>query len=203
MKKNPHVTELIKNESRWSKEFEALRNIILETGLSEEFKWEQPTYALGDANICLIHGFKKFCAILFFKGSLMEDPRDILVQQTENVQVGRQIRFTNLAEIEDMKSTIKQYVEEAIRVEKSGIKAEYKQTKDYKVPEELQEMFEEMPAFKEAFEKLTPGRQRGYLLFFAAAKQSDTRKSRIEKNIDKIMDGYGLMDDYKLSNKKI
>lgn len=145
-------------------------------------------------NVVLIHGFKEYCAILFHKGALLEDPHQILIQQSEHTQAARQIRFTNVQEIIDMEDILKTYINNAIEVEKSGLKVEFKQTTEYAVPEELQIKFEELPALKEAFESLTPGRQRAYLLYFSRAKQSKTRKNRIEKYIPKILDGKGLND---------
>jgi len=188
--------------NKWQKEYVRLREIVLECGLEEDFKWKHPCYTQDSRNIVLIHGFKDFCALMFFKGVLMKDPKKILVAQTKNVQEGRQIRFTSLAEINKMEKTIKTYIKEALRIEKSGEKIELKKTQDYDMPSELEEKFREMPRFKEAFESLTPGRQRGYLLFFSGAKQSKTRTERIEKYIDAIMDGIGLNDDYTKSKKK-
>ncbi len=153
-----------------------------------------PCYTLNGKNVVLIHGFKEYCALLFHKGALLEDPHQILIQQSEHTQAARQIRFTNLQEIIDMEDVLKTYINNAIEVEKSGLKVEFKQTTEYAVPEELQMKFEELPALKEAFESLTPGRQRAYLLYFSRAKQSKTRKNRIEKYIPKILDGKGLND---------
>ena len=153
-----------------------------------------PCYTLNWKNVVLIHGFKEYCALLFHKGALLEDPHQILIQQSEHTQAARQIRFTNVQEIIDMEDILKTYINNAIEVEKSGLKVEFKQTTEYAVPEELQMKFEELPALKEAFESLTPGRQRAYLLYFSRAKQSKTRKNRIEKYIPKILDGKGLND---------
>ena len=153
-----------------------------------------PCYTLNGKNVVLIHGFKEYCALLFHKGALLEDPHQILIQQSEHTQAARQIRFTNVQEIIDMEDILKTYINNAIEVEKSGLKVEFKQTTEYAVPEELQIKFEELPALKEAFESLTPGRQRAYLLYFSRAKQSKTRKNRIEKYIPKILDGKGLND---------
>lgn len=196
------LEDFFKKDSQWKSEYKKLRQIVKSLKLKEERKWMHPCYTLDNKNIVLIHGFKNFCALLFFKGALMNDPKNILVQQTENVQAGRQIRFTSIKEIEKLESTIKTYIKEAIRVEESGEKLELKKTEDYEVPDELEEMFEEIPNFRDAFESLTPGRQRGYLLHFAQAKQPKTRIARIEKNIDKIMEGIGLNDDYIQSKKK-
>lgn len=178
----------------WQEEFALLRELALASGLTEELKWGQPCYTLGKANIFLIHGFKDYCALLFFKGALFKDPKNILVQQTKNVQAARQIRFTSTAQIEKMKSTLQAYIKAAIEVEKAGLSVEFKQTNEFAVPEEFQQQLDEMPGLKEAFEALTPGRQRAYLLHFSSAKQSKTRVSRIEKSIPLIFDGIGLND---------
>jgi len=193
---NPKVDWYFTKAEQWQKEFKTLRTIVLDCGLTEELKWGQPCYTLDDRNIVLIHGFKEYCALLFMKGALMKDPKHILIQQTENVQVGRQIRFANLTEIAKMESVLKTYVKEAIAVEKSGAKVPMKKTADFKKPKELQQILGENPTFRDAFERLTPGRQRGYILYFAAPKQSKTRTERIEKNMDKILDGIGLNDEY-------
>lgn len=171
-----------------------MRRIVLDCGLTEELKWGKPSYSHEGANVVLIHGFKEYCALLFFKGALLKDSREILVQQTENVQAARQIRFTNVREITGMKSVLKDYVQEAIKVEKAGLKVDYKKTAEFKMPEEFQRKLEKNRALKTAFESLTPGRQRGYLLYFSAAKQSKTRESRIEKCTPQILKGKGLDD---------
>ncbi|MBC1527628.1 YdeI/OmpD-associated family protein [Listeria seeligeri] len=191
---NPKVDAFLNKPSKWQAEFKALRRIAIEFGLTEEFKWGKPCYALNGSNVFLIHGFKEYCALLFMKGALLGDPENILIQQTENVQAARQIRFTNLQQIIDMKSVLKSYIQNAIDVEAAGLKVEMKRDKEFPIPEELQARFEELPAFKEAFEALTPGRQRAYLLFFAAPKQSKTRVSRIDKYQEQIFDGLGLND---------
>lgn len=191
---NPKVDDFISNVKKWQEELSLLRSIILDCGLTEDFKWMHPCYTYNKSNIVLIHGFKNYCAILFYKGALLNDAENILVQQTENVQSGRQIRFTSTQEIIDLKATIKAYIFEAIEVEKAGLKVVAKKTEDYNVPEELTQKFNENPEFKKAFETLTPGRQRGYLLHFSGAKQSQTRVVRIEKNMKRIDDGYGLND---------
>lgn len=191
---NPKVDSLLNKPSNWQAEFKALRAIAIEFELTEEFKWGKPCYALNGGNIFLIHGFNEYCALLFMKGALLRDPDNILIQQTENVQAARQIRFTNLQQILDMKDTLKSYIQNAIDVEAAGLKVEVKQDRTFPIPEELQARFDELPAFKEAFEALTPGRQRAYLLFFAAPKQSKTRISRIEKYQEQIFDGLGLKD---------
>jgi uncharacterized protein YdeI (YjbR/CyaY-like superfamily) len=196
-KMNPKVDKFLREAEKWREEMTKLRTIILDCPLTEELKWGHPCYALGDRNVVLIHGFKEYCAILFMKGALLKDPKGILIQQTENVQAARQIRFTNVREIVKMAAVLKAYIKEAIEVEKAGLKVNYKKHSDYEIPEELQKKLDEMPALKAAFEALTPGRQRGYILYFSAAKQSQTRVSRIEKCVDLIFDGKGLNDDYK------
>jgi uncharacterized protein YdeI (YjbR/CyaY-like superfamily) len=192
---NPKINALLGKAKKWQKELTALRAIVLECGLTEELKWYQPCYTFEARNIVLIHGFKEYCALLFFKGALLKDPKGILIQQTENVQAGRQIRFTHLREIVKMKPVLKAYIHEAIEVEKAGLKVELKKTSDFKVPEEFQHKLDKMPALKTAFEALTPGRQRGYLFYFAQAKQSQTRTDRLEKYIPQILDGKGLNDE--------
>lgn len=191
---NPKVDSFLGKTKNWQNEFEKLREIALASNLTEELKWGQPCYTLENANIVLIHGFKEYCAFLFFKGALLKDPKNILVQQTENVQAARQIRFTSVQQIEKMKSTLKAYIREAIEVEKSGLSVEFKKTDEFAVPEEFQRQLDETPGLKDAFEALTPGRQRGYLLHFSSAKQSKTREARIEKCIPMIFDGLGLND---------
>ena len=191
---NPKVDWYFKNAKKWKKELETLRTIILDCPLSEELKWGKPSYSWQESNVVLIHDFKNYCAILFFKGALLKDAQNILVQQTENVQSARQIRFTSVREIIDKKSVIQAYVREAIEVEKSGLKVEKKKTSEFTIPEEFKKKLNEFPGLKTAFQKLTPGRQRGYLLFFSSAKQSKTRKARIEKSIKPILNGKGLDD---------
>ncbi len=178
----------------WKEELLLLRSIVLDCGLAESYKWNHPCYTYKNHNIALIHGFKDYCALSFFKGALLKDTEGILVQQTKNVQGGRQLRFTSLQEIITMKATIKAYLYEAIEVEKAGLKVEYKKTEEFDMPEELRQKLDNDPELKSAFEALTPGRQRGYLLHFAGAKQSKTRAARIEKYIPKILDGKGLND---------
>jgi uncharacterized protein YdeI (YjbR/CyaY-like superfamily) len=191
--KNPKLDNFfLGNSNKWLSEMQKLREIVLSLPLTEEMKWGQPCYTHGkDRNIVLIHGFKEYCALLFIKGALMPDPADILIQQTENVQAGRQIRFTSLDQINQMEDTIKAYIANAIAVEESGVQVQKKETKDFPVAEELHQAFADDAAFKEAFEALTPGRQRAWLLHFSGAKQSATRVSRIEKARDKIFDGMG------------
>lgn len=191
---NPAVDTFLAKAKNWREEFEALRAIALDCKLNEEVKWGQPCYTLDDRNIVLMHGFKGYCALLFFKGALMKDPKGILVAQTENVQATRQIRFTSLQEIVKLKAALKAYIREAIEVEKSGATVELKKTEDFAVPEEFTAKLKQMPALKKAFEALTPGRQRAYLLYFADAKQAKTREARIEKYVQPILDGKGLKD---------
>jgi uncharacterized protein YdeI (YjbR/CyaY-like superfamily) len=193
---NPKVDFFFSKAGTWQEEFQQLRMIILDCGLTEELKWGQACYTFEHKNIVLIHGFKEYCALLFFKGALLKDPKHILVQQTENVQAARQIRFTNVQEIIKMKKTLKAYIYEAVEVEEAGLKVNFKRTKEFAVPEEFQKQLDKKPALKKAFYALTPGRQRGYLLYFSAPKQSKTRESRIEKSMKQILDGKGLDDDY-------
>ncbi|MBC2285694.1 YdeI/OmpD-associated family protein [Listeria booriae] len=195
-KTNPKVEEYVNKAKRWQAEYKQLRAYALDCDLSEDIKWKHPCFMYEDNNIVLAHGFKEYCALLFMKGVLMKDPNGILVQQTANVQSARQIRFKNLEEIIEMEDIIKAYIKEAIKVEKSGAQVAFKKEEEFPVPEELEQKFAEMPALKEAFEKLTPGRQRAYLLYFAAPKQSKTRVSRIDKYTDRILDGIGLNDRF-------
>jgi uncharacterized protein YdeI (YjbR/CyaY-like superfamily) len=189
---NPKVDAFLENSGRWKAEFSLLRQIVLETGLTEELKWGTPCYTFQNRNVVLMHGFKEYCALLFFKGALLQDAEGILIRQTENVQSSRQVRFTDAGEIRKLEKILKAYVFEAIEVEKSGVKVEFRKTAETAVPEEFQKVLDELPLAKSAFEKLTPGRQRAYLLFFAAAKQSTTRQARIEKCLPKILAGKGL-----------
>ncbi|MFF2888539.1 YdeI family protein [Paenibacillus sp. NPDC057967] len=193
-KLNAKVDGFLRKAKSWKEEFEALREIVLDCDLTEDFKWMHPCYTFEDKNVVIIHGFKEYCALLFHKGSLLKDPHGILIQQTENVQAARQIRFTNVQQIEDMQLMIKEYIYEAIEVEKAGLQVEFKKTTEYTVPEELDNKFVEIPELKEAFEALTPGRQRAYLFYFSGAKQSKTREARIEKYLPQILDGKGLDD---------
>lgn len=186
--------EFFARKSKWQAEYAKLRELCLASGLDESIKWMHPTYSLSDKNIVLIHGFKEYCALLFMKGSLLNDPKQLLIQQTENVQVRRQLRFTSVQQITDLSIDIERFIANAIEVELSGIEPEMKQTADFYMPDEFQEKLDELPELQEAFEALTPGRQRGYLLYFAAAKQSKTRTARVEANIDRILDGLGLND---------
>lgn len=178
----------------WQKEIEQLRTIVLDCELDEVLKWGCPCYALEGSNIVLIHTFKDYCALLFFKGALLKDPKDILIQQTENVQAARQMRFTSLQEITKLKATIKVYIKEAIAIEKDGLKVELKKTSEFDMPDEFKQVLKDDAALNNAFKALTPGRQRAYLLHFASAKQSKTREARIEKCIPDILKGKGLND---------
>ncbi|MCB0113072.1 MAG: YdeI/OmpD-associated family protein [Caldilineaceae bacterium] len=189
------VDGYIRKNKRWQDELTRLRTICLDSGLTEEVKWMHPCYTLDDSNIVLIHEFKEYCALLFFKGALLKDPVGILVQQTENVQAARQIRFTNADEIDEMAHIVKAYIEEAIEVEKAGLKVELKETKEFPMPDEFQSKLDEMPELKAAFEALTPGRQRAYLLHFSQAKQSKTRAARVEKYTPHILAGKGINDE--------
>jgi uncharacterized protein YdeI (YjbR/CyaY-like superfamily) len=191
---NPKVDEFIHKAQKWQEEFEKLRTIILDCGLTEELKWGVPCYTFQQSNIVLIHGFKEYCAILFVKGALLQDAHGMLIQQTENVQAGRQVRFTNVREIIELQPILKAYIYEAIEVEKAGLKVELKKNVEYIIPEEFQQKLDAIPALKNAFEALTPGRQRAYLLHFAEPKQSKTRESRVEKWIPQILNGKGLND---------
>ena len=192
---NRKVDGFLKKAKKWKEEFEELRRIILDfEELTEEIKWMHPCYTLEDKNIVLMHGFKDYCALLFHKGVLLKDSHGILIQQTENVQAARQIRFTNVEEIIEMEPILKAYIREAIEVEEAGLEVELKKTEEYTIPEELQQKFDEVPSLKTAFEALTPGRQRAYILYFSQAKQSKTRVNRIEKYFDQILDGKGMND---------
>ncbi|WP_073134631.1 YdeI/OmpD-associated family protein [Chryseolinea serpens] len=191
---NPKVDWFFNKAKKWQEEFDRLRTIVLDCGLTEELKWGCPCYTLEGNNIVLIHGFKEYCALLFMKGALLKDAKGILIQQTENVQVARQIRFTDLEEIVHLESTLKSYIKEAIKLEKAGVKAPLKKTSEFKMPEEFKNVLDETPALKKAFNALTPGRQRGYLLYFSSAKQAKTREARIEKYMPQILKGKGLED---------
>jgi uncharacterized protein YdeI (YjbR/CyaY-like superfamily) len=192
--RNPKIDPFFSKAKKWKEEFEKLRNIVLDCELTEEFKWMHPCYTYQNKNIVLIHGFKEYCALLFHKGALLKDPHGILIQQTENVQAARQIRFTNVQEIDEMQLILKTYIDEAIEVEKAGLKVEFKKNTEYIIPEELQNKFVEIPDLKTAFEALTPGRQRAYILHFSQPKQSKTRESRVEKYLPHILNGKGLDD---------
>ena len=191
---NPKVEWFFNKAEKWKPEFEKLRRIVLDCGLTEESKWGKPCYTFQNSNVVIIHGFKEYCALLFMKGVLLKDPKGILIQQTENVQAGRQIRFTNLQEIVKLESSIKAYIKEAIEVEKAGLKVQLKKTSEFKMPIELKNKLDENPVLKKAFGALTPGRQRGYLLYFSSAKQSKTRDDRVKKYMPQILKGKGLDD---------
>jgi uncharacterized protein YdeI (YjbR/CyaY-like superfamily) len=191
---NPKVDFFFNKAKNWQKEFEKLRMIILDCELTEELKWGQPCYTFQKSNIVLIHGFKEYCALLFFKGALLSDANSILIQQTENVQAARQIRFTNVQEIDKMEKILKAYIYEAIEVERAGLKVKLKKTSDFKIPEEFQNKLDKKPALKKAFNALTPGRQRAYIFYFSQPKQAKTRESRIEKYMQQILNGKGLDD---------
>ena len=191
---NPKVDAFMKRQRAWRAEFEKLREIFLASGLEEELKWGWPCYALGGKNVALVHGFKEYCAILFPKGVLLKDPKHVLVQQTKNVQAARQIRFRNLAEVNRLAKTVKDYVNEAIAIERSGAKVQLKKTEDFEMPEELASRLAASPKLKAAFASLTPGRQRAYIFHFAQAKQSKTRAARVAKHEPRILKGLGLDD---------
>lgn len=191
---NPKVDWYFTKNKNWQEEIEALRAITLGSGLEEELKWGCPCYTLEGSNIVLIHVFKEYCALLFFKGALLKDPNGVLIQQTVNVQAARQMRFTSLEEIVKRKAIIKAYIKEAIKVERSGEKVPMKKTQEFAMPEEFKTQLDKNAALKKAFHALTPGRQRGYLLHFSSAKQAKTREARIEKCMPQIMNGKGLDD---------
>jgi uncharacterized protein YdeI (YjbR/CyaY-like superfamily) len=191
---NPKVDWYFSKAGKWQKEFEKLRTIVLDCDLTEELKWGHPCYSFEKNNIVLMHGFKEYCALLFFKGALLKDANGILVQQTENVQAARQIRFTNAQEISKLEKTLKAYIYEACEVEAAGLKVEFKKATEFKMSEEFQNKLDKNKTLKTAFYSLTPGRQRGYLLYFSVAKQSKTRESRVEKYVLQILKGKGLED---------
>ena len=191
---NPKVDAFLGKAKKWREEFAKLRTIVLDCGLTEELKWGQPCYTFENKNIVLMHGFKEYCALLFFKGALLKDPNGILIRQTENVQAQRQIRFTDVREIVEKQAVLKAYINEAVEVEKAGLKVNFKKAAEFNMPEEFQNKLDEDPALKTAFDALTPGRQRAYLLHFSAPKQSKTRESRVEKCRQQILNGKGLND---------
>jgi uncharacterized protein YdeI (YjbR/CyaY-like superfamily) len=191
---NPKVDFYFTKAQKWQKEYEKLRTIVLDCQLTEELKWGCPCYTLQKKNIVLIHGFKEYCALLFFKGALLKDTHNILIQQTENVQSARQIRFSNLREIVKLEPTLKAYIHEAIAVEKAGLKVTLKKTAAYPVPEEFKNKLDKSAALKAAFKALTPGRQRAYIFYFSQPKQSKTRQARVEKCTQQILHGKGLDD---------
>lgn len=191
---NPKVDAFLRRAKQWREEFELLREIILKTELTEDLKWGQPCYTLNGKNVVLMHGFKDYCALLFMKGALLKDPKGILISQTENTQATRQIRFTSANEISKLRPALKAYVKEAIAVEKVGLKVKLKPTEAFAMPDEFKAKLAKNSRLRAAFEALTPGRQRGYLLYFSDAKQAKTRESRIEKYTQQILDGLGLND---------
>lgn len=191
---NPKVDWFFDKATQWHEEFQQLRLIALDCGLAEELKWGQPCYTFENKNVVLIHGFKEYCAFLFFKGALLSDPNGILIQQTENVQSARQVRFTNAKEITKLQKTLKAYIYEAIEVERAGLKVALKKTSDFKVPDEFEKRLKKSASLKKAFEALTPGRQRAYIFYFSQAKQAKTREERVEKYVKQILQGKGLDD---------
>ena len=194
MQMNHKVDFFFDKAEKWQNEYEKLRTVVLDCGLTEELKWGCPCYTFENRNIVLIHGFKEYCALLFFKGALLNDPNNILIQQTQNVQSARQIRFTNVKEIVQMEKILKAYIYEAIEVERAGLNVKLKKTSDFKIPEELQNKLDKKPALKKAFNALTPGRQRAYIFYFSQPKLSKTREARVEKYIPQILGGKGLND---------
>ena len=191
---NPKVDGFLRKAKQWREELQKLRTIVLDCRLTEEVKWRHPCYTFQKSNIVLIHGFKEYCALLFFKGALLKDAKGILIQQTKNVQAGRQIRFTNVQQIVKMEPILKAYIREAVEVEKAGLKVNFKRNPE-PIPEEFQNKLDEIPVLKTAFAALTPGRQRAYILYFSAAKQSKTREARVEKWMRQILKGKGLDDE--------
>jgi uncharacterized protein YdeI (YjbR/CyaY-like superfamily) len=191
---NPDVDALLSKAQKWQTEMEKLRLIILDCQLTEELKWRSPCYSYQNSNVVLIQAFKEYCALLFFKGVLLQDVNGILVKMGENTQAGRQVRFTGVQEILGMENTLKSYIYEAIELEKAGMKVNFKKTDEYNIPDEFQDKLNEYPGLKAAFDNLTPGRKRAYLLYFSAPKQSKTRELRIEKCIQQILNGKGLSD---------
>jgi uncharacterized protein YdeI (YjbR/CyaY-like superfamily) len=191
---NPKADWFFKKDTSWKEEYARLREIALSCGLTEELKWGCPCYTLGGKNVMLIHGFKNYCAYLFHKGALLKDPKRILIQQTENVQSARQIRFTHVDQIVDMEPVLKSYIKQAIKLEKAGAKVQLKETSEFKMPEEFLNALNKTAPLKKAFYALTPGRQRGYLLYFSSAKLLKTREARIKKYVPKILKGKGLND---------
>ena len=192
--KNPEVDLYLAKVKKWRTEFEKLRGIVLDCQLTEEVKWGVPCYTDQERNIVLIHGFKEYCALLFFNGALLNDAKGLLIQQTENVQAGRQIRFSSIEQITELETDLKAYIHNAIEVGKAGLKVDHKKTTDFKMPAELQAKLDAVPAVKTAFEALTPGRQRAYILYFSGAKLAKTRAQRVEKSVQRILDGKGLDD---------
>nr|WP_315400544.1 YdeI/OmpD-associated family protein [uncultured Duganella sp.] len=194
MHPNPKVDAYLERLTTWTDEVRELRSICLGSGLVEDLKWGKPCYTLDGGNVVLIHSFKAYCALLFFKGALLDDAGGLLIRQTDNVQAARQIRFTGVAQIRKLKSVVKAYIAQAVALEKSDAKVEYKKTEDFAVPEEFQARLDDTPALKAAFEALTPGRRRAYLLHFSSAKQSKTRAARVLKATPDILAGKGIDD---------
>ncbi|MGA9191426.1 MAG: YdeI/OmpD-associated family protein [Anaerolineales bacterium] len=191
---NPKVDAYLSKAEKWQDESREMRRILLDSQLTEELKWGKPCYTLEKRNVAIIQGFKEYCAMMFFKGALLEDKEGLLIRPGKHTQAGRQIRFTNVREIVGMEAILKTYIQEAIEVERSGRKVKLKETSDFEIPDEFQAKLDEMPALKDAFRALTPGRQRAYIFYFSSAKQSKTRQSRVEKCIPKILAGKGLND---------
>jgi uncharacterized protein YdeI (YjbR/CyaY-like superfamily) len=194
-KGNPKVDAYMKSAKKWQEESKKLRTILLGCELTEELKWGKPCYTVQNSNVVIIQGFRDYCALLFCKGALLKDSKGILIQQTENMQAARQLRFTSVSQITKLERILNAYVREAIAAEKAGLEVRYKKTSEFKVPEELRNKWNEIPAFRTAFDALTPGRQRGYLLYFSSAKQSQTRAARVEKYLPRILKGKGLNDE--------
>lgn len=192
---NPKADFFFRKSKRWRHELEALRAIVLDCKLTEEVKWGVPCYTYQESNIVLIHEFKEYCALLFFKGALLKDPAGVLIQQTKNVQAARQIRFTSATSVAKMAAIVKSYIREAIKIEKAGLSVALKKTSEFSSPKEFTDKLDEIPELKAAFDALTPGRQRAYILYFSAAKQSKTRDARVEKVMQKILNGKGLDDE--------
>jgi uncharacterized protein YdeI (YjbR/CyaY-like superfamily) len=193
-KTNPEVDAYLNKVQQWQDELRELRRIVLECQLTEELKWRQPCYTFQKANVVIIQGFKDYCALMFFKGALLQDTDGILIKPGRNTQAGRQVRFTNVREIVEMEAILKAYIQAAVDVERAGLQVKLKKTSDFEIPEEFQAKLDEVPGLKTAFEGLTPGRQRGYLHYFSSAKQSKTRASRVERHMQRILDGKGLND---------
>lgn len=191
---NPNVDWFFDKPAKWQSAYQHLRTLVLDCGLEEGLKWGCPCYTHRNANVVLIHGFKNYCALLFIKGALMKDAKGVLIQQTKNVQSARQIRFASLDEVTSKAKLIKTYVREAIEIEKAGLKVKWRRTDDSEVPDAFQRRLDESPQLKEAFKRLTPGRQRGYLLYFSQAKQEKTREARVKKVLPQILNGKGLQD---------
>jgi len=191
---NSKVDFFFNKPTKWQEEYKQLRSIVLDCGLVEELKWGCPCYTSEGANVVLIHGFKEYCALLFMKGALLDDPKSILIQQTENVQSARQVRFTSVQEIVKLKATLKKYINQAIEIERAGLKVELKKTSEYTIPEEFQKQLDKSADLKRAFKALTPGRQRAYIFHFSQPKLPKTREARVEKSIPQILDGKGIDD---------